>query len=165
MLALALALVTSVAWAAPASAHGGAANESASELVLQAIAILEAHPAPQAAVDDKIRDAQKASDQRGVRADLVRAAGKALGRGDVVATKRLLEQAVGTCPDPDILYVSDQRARPPCLVPAHTRAVPRRSIGGTSEVVILIVAAVLALAGFAIIRHPHVSAQRERGTP
>ena len=47
--------------ATAAAAHGGESS-SAEELVLTAIAILEVHPVPDAAVDDKILDAQEAKD-------------------------------------------------------------------------------------------------------
>ena len=141
--------------AMPASAHGGESN-SAEELVLTAIAILEVHPTPGAAVEDKVNDAQEAKDPSGVRLNLVRAAGDALHRGDVVATKRLLEQAVGACPDEDILYVSDQNAKPPCVAPAHSGVIDRRAVGGTSEIVLLVVAGLFALAGVAIVRYPRV---------
>lgn len=160
---IALVLVASVAPASPAFAHGGEADLSASELLLEAMAILEVHPAPSAAVEDKINDAMNAKDQKEVRVALLRPALTALGRGDVAVTKRLLEQAVGACPDADILYITDQRARPPCVAPAHAVTIARRSVGGTSEVVILVVAAVLLLAGVAIIRHPRVRMQSERG--
>src|SRR5438046_1656776 len=93
--------------AMPAVAHGGESS-SAEELVLTAIAVLEVHPVPAAAVDDKIRDAQEAEDPSGVKVDLVRQARAALVRGDIAGTKRLLERSVGACPDSDILYVSDQ---------------------------------------------------------
>ncbi len=163
MLVLAAVLVVGAVSATPAFAHGGATSESASEIVLEAIAILEVHPGPSAAVDDKVRDALAAEDQSGVQASFVRSAGSALARGDIAATRRLLEQAVGACPDADILYVADQRARPPCVAPAHAFTLSRRSVGGTSEVVILVIAGILAVGGVAIIRHPRVRTQAERG--
>jgi|GEM_PF-3793044 hypothetical protein len=141
------------ATATAAVAHGGAGG-TAEELVLTAIAVLEVHPAPSAAVDDKIIDAQKAKDASGVKMALVRQAGLALERGDVTGTKRLLEQSVGACPDNDILNVSDQSPKPPCVAPAHSLALARRSVGGTSEIVLLIVAGIFGLSGAVIIRHP-----------
>lgn len=161
---VALALVASAAFPTAAFAHGGATNASASELLLEAIAILEVHPAPSVAVEDKINDALAAKDQQAVRVKLLRPALGALGRGQVAATQRLLEQAVGACPDADILYVSDQRARPPCVAPAHAVAVADRSVGGASEVAILVIAAGLFLVGWAIIRHPKVRMSQPRGT-
>jgi hypothetical protein len=157
MVAVALGLVAVMA--VPASAHGGE-SDSAEELVLTAIAILEVHPTPGAAVEDKINDAQEAKDLSGVRMNLVRAAGDTLHLGDVATTKRLLEQSVGACPDADILYVSDQDAKPPCVAPAHSGVIDRRALGGTTEVVLLIVAGLLALAGVAIVRHPRVRSDR-----
>jgi hypothetical protein len=148
--------------ATPAVAHGGESS-SAEELVLTAIAVLEVHPVPGAAVDDKIRDAQDAKDRSGVKMDLVRQAGGALVRGDVAATKRLLEQSVGACPDSDILYVNDQSEKPPCVAPTQALALARHSVGGTSEVVLLIVAGAFALAGFAIIRQPRLRVHRAGG--
>jgi hypothetical protein len=142
--------------ATPAGAHGDEKNKPASDLVRIAIAVLEVHPAPDAAVEDKILDAQKAEDKSGVDIALVKQAGEALARGDMALTKRLLEKSLGECPDPDVLYVSDQPPKPPCIAPAHSLAEPRRSVGGTSEVIILIIAAVLAVAGLAVIRHPFV---------
>jgi hypothetical protein len=148
--------------ATPAGAHGGESS-SAEELVLTAIAVLEVHPAPGAAVDNKIRDAQEAKDPSGVKMDLVRQARAALVRGDIAGTKRLLEQSVGACPDKDILYVTDQPEKPPCVAPAHALALARRSVGGTSEVVLLILAGVFALAGAVIIRQPHLRLHRTGG--
>ena len=149
--------------ATAAAAHGGGSS-SAEELVLTAIAVLEVHPAPSAAVDDKIIDAQKATDPSGVKIDLVRQAERSLERGDIAAAKRLLEQSVGACPDNDILNVSDQSPKPPCVPPAHSLALARRSVGGTSEIVLLILAGVLALAGLAIVRLPHLRAGRAGST-
>ena len=160
---VALTLATSVAFAAPAFAHGGEADLTASELLLEAMAILEVHPAPSVAVEDKINDALDAKDQKAVRMELLRPALTALGRGEIAATRRLLEQAVGACPDADILYITDQRARPPCVAPAHAVTVARRSVGGTSEVVILVLAAVLFLVGVTIVRHPRIRMRSERG--
>jgi hypothetical protein len=159
-LAAALALALTVATGTAAYAHGGEANVSASELVLTALAILEVHPAPAAAVEDKIADAQDAKDQSGVDLAVVKQAGEALDRGDVAQTKALLERSVGECPDADILYVNDQPEKPPCIVSAHELSQPRRAVGGTSEVVILIVAAALALVGILIITHPYVRRRR-----
>ena len=156
--AIALCLVVTVAGSA--SAHSGE-SASAEELVLTAIAILEVHPTPGAAVEDKINDAQVATDPSGVRMRLVRAAGDALHRGDIVDTKRLLDQSVGACPDNDILYVSDQNTKPPCVPPAHSGVIDRRPVGGTSEIVLLIVAGLLALTGAAIVRHPRVRASEK----
>jgi hypothetical protein len=149
--------------ASAAAAHGGESS-SAEELVLTAIAVLEVHPAPSAAVYDKILDAQEAKDASGVTMALVRQAGTALERGDITATKQLLEQSVGACPDNDILNVSDQPQKPPCVPPPHSLAIGRRSVGGTSEIVLLIIAGVLALAGLAIIRQPHLRSRRAGST-
>lgn len=160
---LASALLILGGTATAAGAHGGDSS-SAEELVLTAIAILEVHPALSAAVDDKIIDAQKAKDPSGVKMTLVRQAGTALERGDIAETKRLLEQSVGACPDNDILNVSDQSPKPPCVPPAHSLALARHSVGGTSELVLLILAGVLALAGLAIIRLPHLRARRAGST-
>ena len=151
------------ATATAAGAHGGEGSTPASELVRIAIAILEVHPAPDAAVDDKIHDAEDAEDQSEVRIDLVRQAGEALDRGDVATTKRLLEESVGGCPDNDVLDVADQSQRPPCVAPTHALALARRSVGGTSEVVLLIVAALFAIAGLGIIRHPFLRARHAGG--
>jgi hypothetical protein len=147
-----------------AGAHGDEKNTPAADLVRIAIAILEVHPAPGPAVEDKIHDAQEATDQRHVDLQLVKQAGDALATGDIPTTKSLLEASIGGCPDDDVLYVSDQSPRPPCVAPAHALAVSRSSIGGTSEVIILILAGVLAIGGFAVIRHPFVRGHR-RGTP
>jgi hypothetical protein len=144
------------ATASAAGAHEGEAGIPSRELVQVAIAILEVHPVPEAAVEDKIADAQESEDQSGVKIALVKEAGEALERRDVAATKRLLEQSIGECPDADVLYVSDQPVRPPCVVSVHELAVSRRSVGGTSEVVLLVIAAVLSLAGVTVIRHPFV---------
>lgn len=155
-----LGLLTSLSGTANAGAHGGEAEGSASELVLQALAVLEVHPAPAAAVTDKLQEALDASDQQGVRRERLVAAGQALERGDIRGTKEQLEAAVGECPDADILYVSRQPARPPCTVASSALVHPRRAIGGTAEVVILVIAAGLALAGVAIVRHRYVSGPR-----
>ena len=150
----ALALVAATGPAA--YAHGGEAGVSASELVLTALAVLEVHPAPAAAVEDKIADAQEAEDQEGVDIALVKQAGEALDRGDIAQTRALLERSVGECPDADILYVSDQPEKPPCTVSAHELTQPRKAVGGTSEIVILVVAAILAAIGMLITTHPYV---------
>jgi hypothetical protein len=150
--------------ATAASAHGDEKNKPSADLVRIAIAILEVHPMPNAAVDDKIHDAEDAMDQSDVKMNLVKQAGQALDKGDVVATKRLLEESIGECPDNDILYVSDQSPKPPCVAPAHALAVSRKSVGGTSEVVILLIAGVLLLAGILVIRHPYVR-RTERTAP
>ena len=154
--ALALALVLVGATAGAAYGHGDEAGTSASELVQTAIAILEVHPAPAAAVADKIADAQAAEDQSGVDIALVKQAGEVLDRGDVAKAKALLERSVGVCPDADILYVSDQAAKPPCTVSVHELSQPRKAVGGTSEVVILVVAGILALLGVLTVTHPYV---------
>jgi hypothetical protein len=114
------------------------------------------HPAPEAAVEDKVVDAQEAEDRSGVRLALVKRAGEALDRHDVPQTIRLLEQSIGACPDADLLYVNDAPSRPPCAAPAHAFAIDRRAVGGTSEVVLLAVAAAVAILGIAVIRHPFV---------
>ena len=111
-------------------------------------------------MEDKIVDAQESDDKGDVRLDLVRRAGDALERGDVAVTKRLLEQSIGGCPDSEVLYVNDQSARPPCFAPAAALALSRSPVGGTQEVVLLIVAALLALVGVAIVRHPFVRTVR-----
>ena len=144
------------AGATAASAHGAEGNISAADLVRTAIAVLEVHPAPSAAVDDKIHDALDAKDQRDVDVALVTQAGEALDAGEVASAKALLERSIGECPDNDVLFVSDQSPTPPCVAPRHALAVARRSIGGTGEVVVLIIAALLVLAGVAVIRHPYV---------
>ncbi len=157
ILGLVVAYVAYVgATATTASAHGDEKNKPSADLVRIAIAILEVHPSPSAAVDDKIHDAEVAGDKSGVQIALVQQAKAALDRGDVAATKRFLEQAIGECPDSDVLYVSDQSPKPPCIAPAHALAVARKAVGGTSEIVILIIAAGLALAGIAVISHPFV---------
>ena len=142
--------------ATAAGAHGDEENTPASDLVRIAIAVLEVHPAPGAAVEDKIIDAQEATDKSDVDIALVKQAGEALARGDIAATKRLLEQSLGECPDADVLFVSDQSPKPPCVAPAHALAVARKSVGGTSEVIILIIAALLAIAGLVVLRNPFV---------
>jgi hypothetical protein len=144
------------ATATTASAHGDEKNKPSADLVRIAIAILEVHPSPSAAVDDKIHDAEVATDKADVKLALVQQAKAALERGDVAATKSLLEQSIGECPDPDVLYVSDQSPKPPCIAPAHSLAVARKAVGGASEIVILIIAAALALGGIVVIRHPFV---------
>jgi hypothetical protein len=111
---------------------------------------------PNAAVADKIHDAQDATDQRDVKMNLVKQADVALEKGDVATTKRLLEESIGECPDNDVLYVSDQSPKPPCVAPAHALAVSRRAVGGTGEILILIIAAALFLVGLIVIRHPYV---------
>ena len=140
--------------ATAAGAHGDERNKPSSDLVRIAIAVLEVHPAPGAAVEDKIIDAQAAVDKSGVDIALVKRAGEALARDDVPATKRLLEESLGECPDADVLFVSDQSPKPPCVAPAHALAVARKPIGGTSEVVILVIAALLAVAGLIVVRNP-----------
>ena len=140
--------------ATAASAHGDEENKPASDLVRIAIAVLEVHPAPGAAVEDKIIDAQAATDKSGVDIALVKQAAAALARGDVAATKRLLERSLGECPDADVLFVSDQSPKPPCVAPAHALEVARQSVGGTSEVIILVIAALLAIAGLVVVRNP-----------
>jgi hypothetical protein len=159
---VALATVLAVAsWlvgvtASAASAHGDEKNKPSADLVRIAIAVLEVHPMPNAAVADKIHDAQDAMDQSDVKMDLVKQAGAALDKGDVVTTKRLLEASIGECPDNDVLYVSDQSPKPPCVAPAHALAVSRTAVGGTSEVLIVIIAVILFVAGLLVIRHPFV---------
>jgi hypothetical protein len=128
-----------------------------------AIAVLEVHPSPTAAGADKIHDAEDATDQRHVKMDLVKRAGTALENDDVATTKRLSEASIGECPDSDILYVNDQSPKPPCVAPAHALAVSRKAVGGTSEVVTLIIAVILVLAGMLVIRHPYVR-RSERST-
>jgi hypothetical protein len=142
--------------ATPASAHGDEKNKPSADLVRIAIAILEVHPMPNAAVADRIHDAEVATDQSDVKMNLVKQADAALEKGDVVTTKRLLEKSIGECPDNDILYVSDQSPKPPCVAPAHALAVSRKAVGGTSEVVILIIALIALVAGLLVIRHPFV---------
>ena len=156
VVATALALTIVAGTGAVASAHGGEGGVSASELVLTALAVLEVHPAPAAAVEDKIADAQEAENKSGVDLALVEQAGEALDRGDVARAKTLLERSVGECPDADILYVSDQPDAPPCTVSAHELSQTRKAVGGTSEIAILVVAATLAFVGIVIIRHPYV---------
>lgn len=156
MAGAAASLVALTALAVPAGAHGEDLSTSAADLVRTAIAILEVHPSPSAGADDKIHDALDATDQAEVKVALVRQAAEALDKGDVARTQRLLESSIGECPDSDVLYVADQSPKPPCVAPVHALAVSRKSIGGTSEAIILAVAALLVIAGVLVIRHPFV---------
>ena len=152
---------TALLLAAPTTAwaHGDEANESARDLVLTAIAILEAHPGGMHLADDKVNDALASKQTKGVNLDLVRQAKTALDAEDLARTTVLLEQAVGACPGAPVLYVpSGPRTPPPggaCPEPQHVRGVPAGSVGSTAKIVLLVLAAAMAAVGGFLLTRIH----------
>jgi hypothetical protein len=145
--------------AVPASAHGGEANEPARDLVLTAVAALEAHPSGTSLVEDKINDALNSTEPGDVNLDLVRRARDTLAAGDLEQTTLLLEQAIGACPGAPVLYIPagprEPAAAAPCPTPVYVRGVASRSLGGTAEPVLLVVAVLFAVAGGVVLRRVH----------
>jgi hypothetical protein len=148
--------VTFTLGAVPASAHGGEANEPARDLVLTAVALLEAHPSGTSLVEDKINDALNSTVPGDVNLDLVQRARDTLAAGDLEQTTLLLEQAVGACPGAPVLYIPpgprEPTAAAPCPTPVYVRGVASRSLGGTAEPVLLVVAVLFAVAGGVVLR-------------
>lgn len=150
---------TVILGAAPAWAHGGEANEPARDLLLTAVAVLEAHPSGTALVEDKINDALDSTEPGDVNLDLVRRARDTLATGDLEQTTLLLEQAIGACPGAPVLYIPPGPRKPaaaePCPTPVYVRGVASRSLGGTAEPVLLVAAVLLAVAGGVVLRRVH----------
>lgn len=95
MLVLAGVAAAPVAWA-----HGNEANEPARDLVLTAVAVLEAHPSGIDLVEDKINDALESTEPGDVDLDLVREARDTLAAGDLQQTTLLPSR--GASEDPAI---------------------------------------------------------------
>jgi hypothetical protein len=167
-LAAALSLIgviaVTVALAQPALAHEGEEVVPAVTDVQEAIAILATHPsfASQASVlehaTDKVNDALKSNDARGVSLSLLSKAQAALESGQLDQALTLLEQSIGACPGAPVINPANAPRTPPplaspCPSPAaHLLALPRSPIGGTKEPVLIAVGAVLILAGLGLAR-------------
>lgn len=80
--------------ATPAMGHGEGESDQASVLVLQAIGFIVNKPGDMNDVSDKINDALKAPDRKGVVLTLVQAAKDALDYGDMDQTRTLLQQSI-----------------------------------------------------------------------
>src|SRR6266508_6473732 len=106
-----------VASVAPAAAHGGEESDKASDLVLQAIALMVNEPGSRAAAAEKIHDALEAKSKKGVDLGDVEDADKALKGRDVHRARALLERSIGA--EPHLSSVEPQPIRERSEQPAR----------------------------------------------
>ncbi len=149
--------------APPALAHEEEEAVPAITDVQEAIAIIAEHPGsfPVAEVAehamDKVGDALESNDTRGVLLDLVQQAKDALDAGRNEDALTLLERSIGACPGAPVIEPQNAPRTPPpltspCPSVAHLQALDRTPVGGAEEPVLLVVSAVLILAGLALAR-------------
>jgi hypothetical protein len=157
MAALAVSLL--LVLATPASAHEGEQAKAAIDDVRQAIAYIVNQPGNMDAIADKVNDALDSDDKDGVNMDLVSQAKAALEGNDMMQARLLLQASIGAVPDLSgtdvrpILHLAPNAGHVPLAVGDETGTnvvydpLPgRRHLTGT-DVVLLSIAAVLALAG------------------
>ena len=97
-LGVALLLLIATVHAQPVLAHGGDESDRASDLVLQAIAVIVNEPQDREMIRDKVADALDANNTKGVDLALVRAAKDALAARQLHKARSLLERAIGARP-------------------------------------------------------------------
>ena len=90
-----IAFLRTVLGGGAAQAHGTEGSDRASDLVLQAIALIVNEPDNHEMIKDKIQDALKARDTSGVDLELVRAARASLAADQLHRTRSLLERSIG----------------------------------------------------------------------
>lgn len=149
----------------------------ARKLVQQAIALLRTQPDRVAVIEDKIHDALKAKDVKGVDLALVRRADQAFDRRDLHRAWDLLEQAIGAAPH-RVVTQPNPRPRTPAATPQRPTATSApaaavheqaqepvlheqaleggaRAPEGIAGPALLWVAGVLALLGILVVRRVH----------
>ena len=94
----AIAALLSILVAVPSGAHGVGESTKAVELVQQAIAYLVNEPDNLMAAEEKVNDALKTSDQKGVDRDSLTAAKRAIKQGDGHRGRAFLERSIGARP-------------------------------------------------------------------
>ena len=139
---------------APAAAHGGEESDRASDLVLQAIALMVNEPGNRAAAAEKIHDALEAKSKKGVNLADVEDADKALEGRDVHRARALLERSLGA--EPHLSSVEPNPIRETSEQPAKGAepgtktvldALPGRGAFDTGDVLVLIAALAVAALG------------------
>ena len=147
----------------PASAHEGEESVPAITDVQEAIAILAEHPGlfpEQDVIDhamDKVRDSQESEETQGVDLNLVKQAQDALEAAQSDQALTLLERSIGSCPGAPVIEPQDAPRKPPpldspCPSVAHILALDRSAVSGTQEPVLIVIGAVLILAGLGLVR-------------